>query len=32
VGIELETTLDQNVEVSVGPTHSLDDYVVVTSL
>ena len=32
VGMELETTLDQNVEVSVGSNHSHEDYVTVTSL
>ena len=32
VGIELETTLEQNVEVLVGPTHTLDDHVTVTPL
>ncbi len=32
VGIELETTLEQNVEVSVGPAHALDDHVTVTPL
>ena len=32
VGIELETTLEQNVEVSVGPAHALDDHVTITPL
>ena len=32
VGIELETTLEQNVEVLVGSTHTLDDHVTVTPL
>jgi pyrimidine operon attenuation protein/uracil phosphoribosyltransferase len=32
VGIELETTLEQNVKVSVGSSSSLDDHVTVTPL
>jgi len=32
VGIELETAFEQNVEVSVGPTHTHDDHVSITPL
>jgi hypothetical protein len=32
VGIEIETTLEENVEVSVGSAHALDDHVTVTPL